>query len=106
MYTIGLALIQDGAPIVGVLGLPNYPNWDLAEEGTQQHGGLVLTSARGRGTTLVGAGGRGAADMADMASTSSSISSSSSSSSVVDGSATFEDATVLVSRSQASFCAR
>ena len=105
MYTIGLALIQDGAPIVGVLGLPNYPNWDLAEEGTQQHGGLVLTSARGRGTTLVGAGGRGAADMA---STSSSISSSSSSSSssVVDGSATFEDATVLVSRSQASFCAR
>ena len=103
MYTIGLALIQDGAPIVGVLGLPNYPNWDLVEEGTQQHGGLVLTSARGRGTTLVGAGGRGAADMA---STSSSISSSSSSSSVVDGSATFEDATVLVSRSQASFCAR
>ena len=100
MYTIGLALIQDGAPIVGVLGLPNYPNWDLAEEGTQQHGGLVLTSARGRGTKLVGAGGRGAADMA---STSSSISSSSS---VVDGSATFEDATVLVSRSQASFCAR
>ena len=103
MYTIGLALIQDGAPIVGVLGLPNYPNWDLAEEGTQQHGGLVLTSARGRGTKLVGAGGRGSADMA---STSSSISSSSSSSSVVDGSATFEDATVLVSRSQASFCAR
>ena len=103
MYTIGLALIQDGAPIVGVLGLPNYPNWDLAEEGTQQHGGLVLTSARGRGTKLVGVGGRGSADMA---STSSSISSSSSSSSVVDGSATFEDATVLVSRSQASFCAR
>lgn len=103
MYTIGLALIQDGAPIVGVLGLPNFPNWDLAEEGAQQHGGLVLTSARGRGTTLAGVGGRGAADMA---STSSSISSSSSSSSVVDDSATFEDATVLVSRSQASFCAR
>ncbi|UPR04030.1 inositol monophosphatase [Chloropicon primus] len=91
-YVIGLCLVEEGQPVVGVMGLPNWAKCDLDEEEVCGQG-ILIAAQKGRGTVAMAVDedgeGVGASHPGELVS--------------VDGSRTFEEATLLMSKSQDFF---
>ena len=51
-YVIGLALVVDNEPVVGIMGMPNWCNWSIQSYCSSRNG-AVMAAVKGQGTYLL-----------------------------------------------------